>query len=62
MKAWTIIALLLLGHFLGLRQLFGALDYAAAASRRAYTDIAPHLDRLGRDVRREYQEAQRGTH
>jgi hypothetical protein len=59
MKAWLVLALLVLGHFIGLRQLFSALDFAAAASRRAYTDIAPHIDRLGQDVRREYQEAQK---
>jgi hypothetical protein len=61
MKAWVAVALLLLGHLFGLREVFGALDYAAAASRKAYTDIAPHLDRLGRDIRQEYQEAQHGS-
>lgn len=61
MKAWLVVALLLLGHFLGLRELFALLDAADAAGRKAYTHIAPHIDHAGETLRREYQEARRGS-
>ena len=58
--AILLVLALVVGHVIGLGQVFSALDYADHAAKRAYTDIAPHLDRVGQDLKREYQEAQRG--
>lgn len=55
-----VILALVVGHILTLGQVFDALDWADAAGKRAYTDIAPHLDKLDRRIKREYQEARHG--
>lgn len=57
--AILLVLALVAGHVLGLGQVFSALDYADAAAKRAYADIAPHLDRVGQSLKREYQEAER---
>lgn len=59
MKAFLCICLLLVGHFIGLRHVFAALDWLGARAKDAYAAAAPELDRMQREVKREYQEARR---